>query len=152
MPASIKSKKMIKLFFVRHGQAETNLVQAVGRNNSANLTEKGVTLLPLLIFSKINKQKTMKCVLPGCHLIVMAMKAERRRRGWATTSSARAFSSIMSSRPSLCGPTIQQGIPNHHLACPSPWASAARFCILLSAAHLHLHSSLCTGFVWIKWA
>ncbi len=32
---------MLKLVLVRHGQAETNLIHAVGRNNHVQLTDKG---------------------------------------------------------------------------------------------------------------
>jgi hypothetical protein len=36
-----QTEKMLKLVLVRHGQAETNLTHAVGRNNHVQLTDKG---------------------------------------------------------------------------------------------------------------
>jgi hypothetical protein len=36
-----QTDEMLKLVLVRHGQAETNLTHAVGRNNHVQLTDKG---------------------------------------------------------------------------------------------------------------
>ncbi len=35
---------MIRFFLVRHGEAETNLIHAIGRNNSSPLTPTGILL------------------------------------------------------------------------------------------------------------
>ena len=41
--SSVESGPLLRLFLVRHGQAETNLVHAVGRNNQSPLTPLGIT-------------------------------------------------------------------------------------------------------------